>query len=416
MASYHALFGAGRLGLGLVLPALRSLDTPVVVFQRMSADSSVRGWDNVTAHDWVDVVVNSLRVARLRCLLGKEEEVTDEELKQLLHDGTSLLVNCRSASRRLERIILAHVRSCSAVVQPQDLHSIGECLSVHPSLHCKLFVVANDSNAIKAFADQLKAVAGGVEVVPVSADRICFSRKLESGRIQVECEQFGGSMGFFLEERSPHDAFPFTPAKIDNRKDQTVQISVARTPIEQQFYEERKAYLLNGVHFVMAVLSYDVLLASCIKKSRWAASPLLIWQRSSASARDIEVFVSLHIHRLATLYGKDRAALRDYAETVMKRIQCTPDTLGRVLNLNDVARVRSKFDRYVRSVMLLCERQESEDSDIEKLMREGRQVLARLESKLESFLRLGPTRLVPQDDRGKLESCIDQVGTSVQAC
>jgi hypothetical protein len=174
----------------------------------------------------------------------------------------------------------------------------------------RLFVVANDSKAVMAFANKLKAMASGIHVVPVSGDRICFSRKLEKGRIDIECEQFPGSMGFFLDQSRVQDAFPFTPSRVAMRKDKSVIISVARTPDDQAFYEERKAYLLNGVHFVMAVLSYDALLTFNTERSRWSDSPLLEWQRISANARDIDVFLRLHIHRLAIKYGKDKAALR----------------------------------------------------------------------------------------------------------
>jgi hypothetical protein len=317
--TYHALFGAGRLGLGLVLPALCSLNTPVVVFQRLNASPAPGGgggWDEVVGHDWVDIVANSTHVVRLRCLLGRDEEITDEELTQLLHDGTSLLVNCRSRSHRCQKAILSRVRSCTAVVQPQDLPAIGDCLAVCPTLHCKLFVVTNDAKAVMGFADQLKAMASGVDVVPVSADRICFSRRLAPGRIQVECEQFAGSMGFFLDQQQSHDndAFPFTPTRLAARRDKSIEICVARTPQDQRFYEERKAALLNGVHFVMALLSYDLLLATAggsdQQPSRWADAPLLAWQRSGANARDIDVFIRLHIRRLAAQYGKDQAALR----------------------------------------------------------------------------------------------------------
>jgi hypothetical protein len=174
----------------------------------------------------------------------------------------------------------------------------------------RLFVVANDSKAVMSFADQLKAMASGIHVVPVSGDRICFSRKLEQGRIHIECEQYPGSMGFFLDQSRVQDAYPFTPRRIAARKDKSVTISVARTPVDQAFYEERKANLLNGVHFVMAVLSYDALLASNTDRSLWSDSPLLEWQRLSANAKDIDVFLRLHIHRLSSKYGKDQASLR----------------------------------------------------------------------------------------------------------
>jgi hypothetical protein len=112
----------------------------VVVFQRLCDDLVTSEWSSVVDHDWVDVETNSTHVVRLRCLLGKDDDITDEELSRLLQDGTSLLVNCRSRSQRLQKAILARVRSCTAVVQPQDLPSIGECLSICPSLHCKCVI------------------------------------------------------------------------------------------------------------------------------------------------------------------------------------------------------------------------------------------------------------------------------------
>jgi hypothetical protein len=368
--SYHALFGAGRLGLGLVLPALRSLGAPVVVFQRVAEDPSQSGWDKVITDDWVDVYANSTHVVRLRCLLDKDlnDGITEEELDQLLQSRTSLLVNCHSRSGRLEKAIMSRVCNCTAVVQPQDLPSIGQCLqTMCPTLQGKLFVVANDSKAVLSFSNQMRGVASGVEVVPVSGDRICFSRTLDKGRIHIECEQWNGSMGFFLDQSCMQDAFPFTPHRIAKRENKSVEISAARVPIEQQFYEERKTSLLNGAHFVMALLSYDLLRSRGVDRSKWPTMPLLEWQGSSVNAEDIDTFITLHIHRLAAQYEKDPQCLRDYANVVMKRILCTPDTLGRVLNLNDPSRVQAKYERYVKPLKSFCYQQLDKPQDSSNL-------------------------------------------------
>jgi hypothetical protein len=81
--------------------------------------------------------------------------------------------------------------------------------------------------------------------------------------------------------------------------------------------------------------------------------------------------------------------IREFADGVKNRILCTPDTVGRVLNLNDLARARCKYERFVQPLKLHFEQHESEHYEHRKLMQEGRAVLARLERKFDSVLGIG---------------------------
>jgi hypothetical protein len=79
-------------------------------------------------------------------------------------------------------------------------------------------------------------------------------------------------------------------------------------------------------------------------------------------------------------------SIREFADTVMNRILCTPDSVGRVLNLKDLERARCKYERFVQPLKLLCEQPEPADFEHRTLMQEGRAVLARIERKFDSVL------------------------------
>lgn len=229
----HVHFGAGRLGLGLVVPILvhRQEQHPnarFAIFQRPKHDC----WHGLQVVDEVDVVINKKGVTRLRCV---NDHTPLERLHTLLSQSREPLLV--SASRiELLTPILALASSFSTAVGVAGLSGVQEGLALVPakSKRAPLFAFENDTEAIQKLAS---AASHLVEVIPVSCDRVCMERRIHNACLELDCEEFEGCAVLCGPV-----ALPGLPPTYSPRG---VCVTLTNTGEEREFYARRKFLILN---------------------------------------------------------------------------------------------------------------------------------------------------------------------------
>jgi len=232
-------FGAGRLGLGLVVPAIAASGVPFTVLQRKKVT-----WTAVSesAGGYMDVIINGdIVVPNLEKL--DSANVPDElpprsfmcvsdpkEMGPVTQRATSFSCSLGSAMRK----VLAPV--------------LKELPLVDPEHQPVLYACENDHDLVMKLQ---KDLAGRVLVVDCMVDRVCMGRAIEAdgNSITVEAEPWKGSIVALapgLKQRVP---FCKSVATVPQSKE------------EAEYYSFRKFSLVNGMHTVVAfttlVKKYD---------------------------------------------------------------------------------------------------------------------------------------------------------------
>ncbi|KAL3924151.1 MAG: hypothetical protein SGPRY_003998 [Prymnesium sp.] len=265
---FHLHFGAGRLGMGLVLPAIAGSGIPFALVQRakprweemFQAGIAKRQADQ-------DAPLTGIRVS-----INNEVTVQDVKLvtKEDAHDmlPPKSLVIGSDKEQILTIVEKATSFSCSlgaamAKVLVPILDELPETERDHQPL---LFACENDHAAVMRLKKRLE---GKVHVVDCMVDRVCTvvlvcvqdecgdpadtiidpqcviysGRSISESGVDVEAEPFTGSI--VVLEPNLKERVPFTP-------------KVAMVPSserEAQYYSDRKLSLVNGMHTVLAFMT-----------------------------------------------------------------------------------------------------------------------------------------------------------------
>jgi len=241
----HLHFGAGRLGLGLVVPAVSASGVPFAAVQRPKAR-----WQQLFRHggskpDQLRMSVNSKVVVQNVEVVAASEGVPEAMPPQSLVFGSSL-------DELGELLSRATSFSCSlggameGVLLPL-LSSLPECDDqAEPPL---LFACENDHAAVESLQRKL---AGRVDVVSCMVDRVCTGCEVSGEGVDVVAEPWRGSI-VVLEPKLHGDhnrvRLPFCPSVV----------TVPGCEREAEYLCERKLSLVNGMHTVLAFMTLDAL-------------------------------------------------------------------------------------------------------------------------------------------------------------
>jgi len=219
----HCHFGAGKLGLGLVVPAIAGSGIPFAVIQR-----STKEW--ALTHSNIGLSING-------------DAVRDDAGEPVvLETGNSLIIG--TEADELRNVVKGAASfSCSlgpamaAVVVP----TLTEALPVRElSEQPILFACENDEDEV----NQLKtALAGRARVVKCMVDRVCTERTIGAdGRVHVKAEPWGGSI-VTLEPNLPQVPFAADVVRVPS------------SHLEARYLGQRKLSLVNGMHTVLAFMT-----------------------------------------------------------------------------------------------------------------------------------------------------------------
>lgn len=250
----HVHFGAGKLGLGLVVPALEQSETRYVILQRPSQDwapleRAAGGEDGTSVALLVngeEVVGGGLKLITQADLDGAAAE--GRSLRDLLADskeGQGHLLLTSDAEAQAALVGGATSFSCAlGTALCQVLGPLLGRLSRAPRVaRPTLYACENDLESVETLAGQLKM---RVNVVPCMVDRICSSRSVfadpGAAAIHVEAEEHTGSIVLLEQSVQSHDELP-----LDG---ETVQVPDSEEVADYLFVQKKR--LVNSMHTVLA--------------------------------------------------------------------------------------------------------------------------------------------------------------------
>jgi len=355
--SYHVHFGAGKLGLGFVLPILDNIEVPIALFQRPGS----KEWGKLSKDNDVMFQVNSEDLLDCKYV---SDDCELEAVQGYIEEQRHLFV---STSRKdILRAILSVTHSFSTAVAAGGLDDVYEGLALLPSYYqdTRVYTFENDFKAVEGFRKKVTETLPGLTVISVMCDRICTHREITPvNRINTITEEFPGIAVVFSSNISY--CHPFTTPRSVRRKCTPSNVVLASTPGEETFYYNRKFSLLNGIHYTMAVYAFAELAAQGIAHGDWLNKPLSVW-KTKKNSRDLQLLIEARIlflisqtdsQTLQGIYNTDDkkevfAQLKSFSETVMERINsATDDTAGRILNLLNPTSVKTKYSQHF---MPLC--------------------------------------------------------------
>ena len=253
----HVHFGAGKLGLGLVVPALEESRTRYVILQRPSQD-----WEPVAKGDAPsisllvngdEVVEGGLKIIRQSDIdKAKAEGRSLADLVAESEEGQGHLV--LSADSDVSASLASGATSFSCALGPALPKVVGPLLSKLPvrfrNARPTLYACENDLDSVQLLAEELGTQ---VNVVPCMVDRICSTREVVAGdapAIHVEAEEHTGSIVLLEQTEQSDDEIP-----LDG---ETVQVPDNNEVADYLFIQKKR--LVNSMHTVLAfstLVDYD---------------------------------------------------------------------------------------------------------------------------------------------------------------
>jgi len=282
---FHIHFGAGRLGLGLVVPAIYASGIPFAVLQRPKPK-----WAEIFSEGpgYVDIKVNDRIVAPGLARVstsGKEIPYTEYPPRSL--------VCCGSLEDPIALDLLARATSMSCslgAAMGKVLSPLKELLpELEPDEQPVLYACENDHNAVMRLKKELE---GTVAVVDCMVDRICTGREINADSIRIDAEPWTGSIVAQDPTVTESRRLPFSK-------------SVATAPsseLEAEYYSERKFSLVNGMHTVIAFMTlarqYDnqVLQEYILLKYKFM---------TISQQREVRAWITARVAELVEKYGMD---------------------------------------------------------------------------------------------------------------
>jgi len=286
----HLHFGAGRLGLGLVVPAISASGVPFAVVQRPKARWQALFKDG-SRPDQLRVSVNSkVVVQNVDVVAAREGGVPEAMPPQSLVFGSSL-------DELGELLSRATSFSCSiggameSVLLPL-LSSLPECGDETETP--LLFACENDHAAVESLQAKL---AGRVDVVSCMVDRVCTGCEVSGEGVDVIAEPWRGSIVVLDPKLHGDDnsvRLPFCPSVV----------TVPGCEREAEYLCERKLSLVNGMHTVLAFMTLDALFSASHAEGK--EHVLLKYSDMDRDAqRTCEAWRAARVARLLDDFGTD---------------------------------------------------------------------------------------------------------------
>ncbi|CAM9653891.1 unnamed protein product [Ascophyllum nodosum] len=329
--TFHTHIGAGKLGLGLVIPAIHASGTPYAILQRPSSS-----WSAVTDKEGRklglrvnrEIVIESMDILKngmggLGALpggrLSKNSRVfvcTDEEesLAALIEHATTLSISLGPSMLGVVLPLLAGLKP-----RPEGLRPA-------------LYACENDHASVETLKEALQ---GRVDVVSCMVDRICTERKITEDWIEMGTEPSSGEIVVI----TPPPQAPLPPFEGNH-------VQIPRIPAEAEYFCRRKILMVNGMHTTLAFITLCKLEKGGLQGDAWKDHTLItpatatedenamVWRW--AVARLMYVMWEHEPDMIKAAHGIDGddeicRILLDYAKVTLGRFSGVEDKVGRVL-------------------------------------------------------------------------------------
>ena len=228
----------------------------------------------------------------------------------------------------------------------------------------KPFGMGKTDKENKEFLDAILKNNPNIKYIKLKADRICLERNFDSdNQVKVACENHI-EVVLNIDETKTNSLFDASMNK-DN------QLIFTEDLERYRFLSDRKEYLVNELHFILAVNGYDFLLSKGI--THWENQFVTIIQSALTSDSKykipIDTFIRLQIIRLLHSSEYPRAVLKDvynleeenvemiyehllkYAKGVTERFNASKeDQISRVFNTNDEKAIERKYKTIIEVI------------------------------------------------------------------
>jgi hypothetical protein len=356
----HLLIGAGRLGLGLVVPTLlKDAATRVLVCARWNE----KRWDPMLSAAqggspvWLTI--------RCRSLSGATRRPDERIPIQLVEDaGVASQHALRRALRRSRCVVLVYrtrevlhlalqlADSVGVSVGRERLEDVARDIVTAPMTRART-VLAYENDETKVDAAARLLAPGGYTVAPTVVDRICPEVQFSDTGIVVEAETHGEIAAYL-----PNGASRVPGCFGDGAGKEARRV---KTREEFLLLREKKKRLVNSLHFAAAALGWQALKRAGADRSVTSAKIMGLVSGNMEIAgvldglRDVMVLAVLSAGNLltesmdATSLANTVRELDAYGQGAIRRIQDSYDALSRVLN-GDPKTVNSKYTRLFADV------------------------------------------------------------------
>lgn len=235
---YHLHFGAGRLGMGLVVPAISASGVPFAVVQRPKPK-----WEELFRQEGVQSEANEIAISVNKSVVVHNVEIvrdtstppslvppkalifgsTAKDIEYAIERATSFSCSLGSA---MSRVLVPMLASLPRDQKPED----------QPCLFC----CENDHDAVKKLRDELRGV---VRVVDCMVDRVCTGRTISAEGVEVAAEEWKGSIVVLEPNVTGRLPFSATIATLPSSEE------------EAEYLSDRKLALVNGMHTTLAFMT-----------------------------------------------------------------------------------------------------------------------------------------------------------------
>lgn len=420
LSGLHLHFGAGKIGLGLVLPALVEGARPFAILQRPSAV-----WADALRRSVCAIRINGDSVVELQVAtsLRDFDHALASKKRALLVLSDDPAVICAVVSRSVSLSCAVGGKDLSTPLAPliQAVHAVHKQAAKEgadeATAHAKapvvpLYACENDHDAVEKLAEALE---GKVDVVPVLVDRVCTTRDMRGdGSVDVGTEDYLGDLVFpppaIDETTTTGGAKTNGAARPPARPPLPFGGETVRLPQTEEgasFLHRKKILTVNGTHTTIAFLTLIAgekadhvgppagsheLLAFDLKAGRDDAIGRTVWvwavARQVMLVNEFDRSVMSH-----TLLGKEdaddtaiAAALVAGARAAVGRLAGGGDQTSRVLgggvetrwrgrlaNVLDFLQQSRGLERLARAVLRAADVSETElNETVEKLVQDSR--------------------------------------------
>lgn len=390
----HVLVGAGKLGLGLVVPMiLGDRRTKILIAARMSDEWQPLLDGNGKEKHALWIKYFNKPEQKSNDFIVNVKVITDNTLTWQKELRTGLRTNrCTlflSSNDTALQLAISLGDSVGTSVGKDNLDNVATIIA---GTQCKAKVVLGFENDNEAL-ERARKILGlkGMTLAPVVVDRICAEREIGKEAIVVKAEPYGLLSTWV--ERSKKRFLP--PVFLGNGIN---GVRFVADKDEFDFIREKKRRLVNSLHAAASALVQGALLGVGAKSETADDYILgLIASNMDISTELMAVKQLMILCVLEKLFEKKNISglelqdmihtLNDYGEQAIERILCQPDSPSRVMKISPQS-LSDKYDRLFSDVGELA-RKALKRKDIKDVFQISEaEVLARVSALNQTFVYL----------------------------
>lgn len=324
---YHVHFGAGQLGLGLVLPLFFD-SYPMCIVQRVSNKWLNMGSEKITirsgGRDYeFQMITNETDITRL------------SEFMRAKINIFAIVTNPRLLSE-----IMNGAQFATTAVGSKAIRGLAHSMLVGSyNEEFNVYAFENDARSVKGFRDEIEKQSNSIKIIDVVADKICSGVQInkKTSFISVSSEEYQ-EVVVSTRNKKVHRDFEDLVNLSKNG------VRLVSDSDEYRFLYHKKLWIVNGMHLFLGIYAMKYLQDKKIPSNSRKHHPVSTLVDIDEIRGALEVFGGIQVIRLLTFFDKKLLCeslgtsnidlqyrmLMEYVLKLIKRLSCYPDQLGRL--------------------------------------------------------------------------------------